>query len=59
MRHPSFLAIGAFCALVLLGVTNAAAQPARPERADLPPNTIALTAELDGETMALYPLTAR
>src|SRR5258705_4560406 len=43
MRHPSFLAIGAFCALALLGAIDADAQPARAERADLPPNTIALT----------------
>jgi len=43
MRHPSFLALGAFCALGLLGAVDASAQPARPEHADLPPSTIALT----------------
>jgi len=40
---PSLLSIGALIALGLLGAVDAAAQPARPERADLPPNTIALT----------------
>ena len=45
MRHPSpaLLAIGASLVLGLFGAVDAAAQPARPERADLPPNTIALT----------------
>ena len=43
MRHPSFLAFGAFCALGLLGSVEAAAQPARLERTDLPPSAIALT----------------
>ena len=45
MRRPSppLLTIGAVLALGLLGAADAAAQPARPERADLPPNTIALT----------------
>ena len=45
MRRPSppLLTIGAVLALGLLGAADAAAQPARPERADLPPTTIALT----------------
>ena len=43
MRHPSFLAFGAFCTLALLGSSQAAAQPARLERTDLPPSAIALT----------------
>jgi hypothetical protein len=43
MRHPTFLAFGAFCTLALLGSVEAAAQPARLERTDLPPSAIALT----------------
>jgi 3-keto-disaccharide hydrolase len=43
MRHPFLSALGVACALGMLGAPKAAAQPARLERADLPPNTIALT----------------